>query len=83
MIWKPTGSPSSSAKPEGSDMPPIPAILTGMVAMSLRYIASGSLAFSPILNAVVGHVGETSTSALINARVKSWVIRVRTFWALP
>ena len=35
-----------------------------MVARSLRYIASGSSSFSPSLNAVVGAVGETSTSAV-------------------
>jgi hypothetical protein len=34
-----------------------------MVARSLRYIAIGSSAFSPIPNAVVGEAGETSTSA--------------------
>ena len=71
MIWKPTGSPSSSASPLGNDIPPIPAIFTGIVAMSLRYMASGSLLFSPILKAVVGHVGETRTSAFANADVKS------------
>ena len=71
MIWKPTGKPSSSATPEGNDIPPIPAMFTGIVAMSLRYIASGSLAFSPILKAVVGHVGETKTSAFSNALLKS------------
>ncbi len=54
-----------------------------MVAMSLRYIASGSSSFSPSLNAVVGAVGETSTSACSKARSKSRLISVRTFWAWP
>ena len=54
-----------------------------MVAMSLRYIASGSSSFSPSLNAVVGAVGETSTSAWSKARSKSRLISVRTFWACP
>ena len=34
----------------------------GIVSRSERYIASGSAAFSPSLNATVGDVGETSTS---------------------
>ena len=71
IIWNPTGNPSSSAKPEGNDIPPIPAMFTGIVAMSFKYIAKGSLAFSPILKAVVGHVGETKTSAFSKALVKS------------
>ena len=54
-----------------------------IVATSLRYIASGSSSFSPSLNAVVGAVGEISTSALANAASKSRWIRVRTFWAEP
>ena len=54
-----------------------------MVATSLRYIASGSSSFSPIGNAVVGAVGETSTSATWNARVKSSAISRRTFCAWP
>ena len=58
-------------------------MLAGMVATSLRYIASGSLSFSPSLNAVVGAVGEISTSAWANAASKSRWISVRTFWAEP
>ncbi|CAB4556109.1 unannotated protein [freshwater metagenome] len=83
MIWKPTGRLSSSANPQGRLMPPMPAIFTGIVAMSFRYIASGSLDFSPILNAVVGAVGETKTSHFSNAASKSCLIKVRTFCALP
>ena len=51
--------------------------------MSLRYIASGSSTFSPSWNAVVGAVGETSTSACSNAASKSRLISVRTFCAWP
>ena len=54
-----------------------------MVATSLRYIASGSSSFSPSWNAVVGAVGETSTSAFSKARSKSRLISVRTFCACP
>ncbi len=79
----PTGSPSSSARPPGRDRPGTPAMFAGMVATSLRYIASGSLSFSPSLNAVVGAVGEISTSAFSKAASKSRWIRVRTFWAEP
>ncbi len=79
IIWNPAGSPSSSAKPEGTDIPPMPAKLVGIVAMSLRYIAIGSLAFSPILKAVVGAVGDTRTSAFPKALSKSREMRVRTF----
>ena len=46
-------------------------------------MASGSSTFSPSLNAVVGVDGETSTSTDSNARSKSRLIRVRTFWACP
>ncbi len=54
-----------------------------MVARSLRYIASGSSTLSPIGNAVVGVVGETSTSAVANALSKSRLMSVRTFCACP
>ena len=81
--WKPAGRPSSSASPLGTEMPGTPARLAGMVARSLRYIATGSSSFSPSLNAVVGAVGETSTSAFANAASKSRLINVRTFWAWP
>ena len=54
-----------------------------MVAMSLKYIATGSLLFSPILNAVVGVTGEINTSALANALSKSCFTSVRTFCADP
>jgi hypothetical protein len=64
-------------------MPGTPARLAGIVAMSLRYIAIGSSSFSPILNAVVGAVGDTSTSTCSNAAAKSREISVRTFCAWP
>ena len=83
MIWMPTGRPSSGASPAGSDMPGVPARLAGMVATSLRYIASGSSSFSPSRNAVVGAVGETSTSTCSNAAAKSRWMSVRTFCAEP
>ena len=43
--WTPTGSPSSGAVPIGSEMPGMPARFAGMVAMSFRYMASGSSTF--------------------------------------
>jgi hypothetical protein len=47
------------------------------------YMAMGSSARSPMGNAVVGVVGEISTSTCSNAASKSRVMRVRTCWALP
>jgi len=49
-------------------MPGTPARFAGMVNTSERYIARGSSAFSPIRNAVVGEVGDTSTSKDSKAR---------------
>jgi hypothetical protein len=43
----------------------------------------GSSARSPIGKAVVGVVGETSTSTSAKARSKSREMSVRTFWAEP
>ena len=83
MICRPTGRPSSGASPTGSDIAALPARLTGIVAMSLRYIAIGSSTLSPILNAVVGAVGETRTSTFSKAALKSRVMSVRTFCAWP
>ena len=65
------------------DIAAMPARFVGIVARSLRYMASGSSTLSPIGNAVVGVVGETSTSACSNAASKSRVISVRTFCACP
>ena len=83
MICSPTGRPSSSASPHGTEMAALPARLDGIVHRSARYIAIGSSARSPIGNAVVGVVGETSTSTCSNAASKSRLISVRTCWALP
>ncbi len=54
-----------------------------MVATSLRYMAIGSSSLSPNRNAVVGAVGDTSTSTCAKAASKSRCTSVRTFWALP
>lgn len=64
-------------------MPAFPARFVGMVHRSARYIDIGSSTRSPIRNAVVGVVGETSTSARANAASKSRMISVRTFCAWP
>ena len=63
--------------------PGSPAMQDGIVSRSERYIASGSAAFSPSLNATVGEVGETSTSKRSNAAACSRAITVRTFCAWP
>src|SRR5581483_11448882 len=83
MISRPTGRLSSGARPHGTEMAALPARLDGMVHRSARYIAIGSSARSPIGKAVVGVVGETSTSTSPKARWKSRVISVRTFCAEP
>ena len=69
MTCRPTGSslPPTLTKPAGTDMPGRPAMFTGSVNTSFRYIAIGSSTFSPIRNAVVGEVGETRTSKSANA----------------
>ena len=56
-----------------------PARFTGIVATSLKYMATGSLLFAPIGKATVGVVGETNTSTDEKALAKSCVINVRTF----
>ncbi len=45
MIWRPTGRPSDS--PAGIDTPGRPAMLTGRVQASDRYIATGSSSLAP------------------------------------
>src|SRR5262249_6284701 len=52
---RPTGRPSES--PDGMLSPGSPARQEGIVIRSHAYIASGSLALSPIGNATVGEVG--------------------------
>src|SRR5690606_32812836 len=81
--WIPTGSPSSLARPDGTEMPGTPARFAGIVARSFAYIASGSSSFSPRRKAVVGADGVAMTSTLSNASAKSRWMSVRTFCALP
>ena len=79
----PTGRPSSSARPEGIEMPGTPARFAGIVVTSLRYICIGSSIFSPRRNAVVGADGVAMTSTEANAASKSCWMSVRTFCAEP
>ena len=57
---KPIGRPFDC--PQGTEIPGKPARLTGVVNKSFAYIVKGSSISSPILNAVVGAVGPTTTS---------------------
>ena len=79
----PTGSPSSSASPDGIEMPGTPARFAGIVVTSFRYICIGSSIFSPSRNAVVGAEGVAMTSTWANAASKSRWMSVRTFCAEP
>ena len=56
----PTGK-LSLVKPAGRDMAGSPAIFTGIVYKSERYISRGSTVFSPIINGGVGVVGDKIT----------------------
>src|SRR5262249_41674728 len=78
---RPTGRPSES--PHGMLRPGRPAMHDGIVSRSFRYIASGLSAFSPILNATVGLVGETIRSKDSKTSACSRRITVRTFCAVP
>ena len=60
MSWSPTGRPSDS--PHGTDTPGSPAMLTGSVQASERYIATGSSIRAPNRKATSGLVGATSAS---------------------
>ncbi len=81
MSWSPTGSPSDS--PHGIETPGRPAMFTGRVQASLRYIATGSAIFAPKRNATSGLVGATIASKpAAQTASKSAMISVRTFWAL-
>ncbi len=62
IIWRPIGK-LSVVKPHGMDIAGTPAKFIEIVKISDRYIWSGSVAFSPILNAALGDVGVTITSA--------------------
>src|SRR5258708_1643749 len=68
--------------PQGTLIPGIPARSAVTVKMSARYMANGSSAFSPSLNAGVGAVGVTMASTFRKASSKSRVTNVRTRWAL-
>ena len=81
MSCSPTGSPSD--RPHGIDTPGSPAMLTGSVQASDRYIATGSASRAPKRKATVGEVGATSASKpWAQSASKSPLISVRTFWAL-
>ncbi len=69
--------------PHGIESPGRPATHDGIVSRSEAYIASGSATRSPIRNATVGEVGETSTSKRSNTSSCSRLITVRTFCAVP
>ena len=77
---QPDGRPSD--RPAGIEMPGRPAMLTGNVQASDRYIATGSSRRAPKRNATVGDVGATSASKpCAQSASKSPLISVRTFWA--
>jgi len=81
MSWRPTGIPSDS--PHGIEIPGSPAMLTGSVQASDRYIATGSAIFAPKRKATDGEVGATRASNPCSKSVsKSRLISVRTFCAL-
>ena len=63
---RPMGRPFD-VKPQGTDIPGIPARFAEMVKMSDRYIFSGSSRFSPALNAGTGEMGPAITSHFLKA----------------
>src|SRR4030095_4647207 len=69
-------------RPTGTVSPGMPARLAPIVKMSLRYIASGSSVFSPILKGSVGEAGNSMKSARAKASWNSRRIRVRAFCAV-
>ncbi len=74
------GRPSDS--PAGIEIPGSPAMLTGSVQASDRYIETGSARRAPNRNATVGRVGATRASKpCAQSASKSPLISVRTFWA--
>ena len=80
MSWSPTGSPSD--RPHGTETPGRPAMLTGSVHASERYIATGSASRVPSRKATVGEVGATRASKpCAQSASKSPLMSVRTFWA--
>jgi hypothetical protein len=60
ISWSPTGRPSDS--PQGIEIPGSPAMFTGSVQASDRYIATGSEVLAPNRNATDGEVGATRAS---------------------
>src|SRR2546423_2302439 len=77
---RPTGSPSE--RPHGIERPGNPAMLTGSVHASDRYIETGSAIRAPKRKATVGLVGATSASKpSAHSASKSCLISVRTFCA--
>ena len=50
------------SNPTGTEIAGTPAIFTGTVQISAKYISTGLPDFSPILNAVIGAVGPIITS---------------------
>src|SRR3989344_3656221 len=69
-------------KPHGTEIAGIPASGWEQRKISSRYIATGSPACAPTLNAGVGETGERITSTFLNASSKSFLMSVRTFCAL-
>ncbi len=61
MICNPIGRPPESS-PIGTEIPGAPARLEGIVQTSTRYIDNGSSVRDPNSKAVIGLVGEMSTS---------------------
>jgi len=69
------------SNPAGRDKAGNPAKFTGTVKMSFKYIDTGSLVFSPILNAELGVEGVKIASTLVKLSSKSFFINCLTFWA--
>ncbi len=63
--------------PYGMEIAGSPARFAETVKMSERYIVSGSLVFSPSLNAGVGVVGPVTKSADAKTRSKSFLMTRR------
>src|SRR3954447_22212123 len=59
---KPIGNFGDFVNPQGTLMPHTPARFAEIVKISVRYICSGSSAFSPISNAAPGQTGATTAS---------------------
>jgi hypothetical protein len=64
IIWSPNGYPFES-RPAGIDIAGNPAKLIGTVNISFKYIDTGSLVFSPILNAELGVEGVSMASTFL------------------